>query len=139
MLHWAIVRNRLNAKPDSLPDQPEHEQDERMRIMSSIDVMFSSEFSAATAEEVSALSVARDAIARWTGGVRPSAELPRNMSRVSPQARWLERTQRDLDQWIARGGFAQGEGAAAPLPPLMRPVMYAPPATAPAVARACAD
>lgn len=105
--------------------------------MSSTDVMFSSEFSAATAEEESALAVARDAIARWTGGVRPSAELPRGVSRVSPQARWVDQAQRNLAQWIAHGGFAQAEGAADPLPPLMRPVMYATPATA--GERACAS
>lgn len=105
--------------------------------MSSTEVMFSSDFSAPTAEEVAALAVARDAIARWTGGVRPSANLPRDVARVSPQAQWLDQAQRNLAQWIAHGGFAQAEGAADPLPPLMRPVMYAAPAGAPAV-RACA-
>ena len=73
-----------------------------------------------------ALETARAAIARWTGGVRPSAELPRDVSRISPQARWVDQAQRNLAQWIEHGGFAQAEGAAAPLPALMRPVMYSP-------------
>lgn len=104
--------------------------------MSSNEMMFNSEVSASAAEEMAALEAARDAIARWTGGVRPSSELPRGTSRVSPQARWLDQTQRNLARWIAHGGFAQAEGATEPLPPLMRPVMYTAPAASPAGVRA---
>ena len=93
--------------------------------MTSNDLMFAGEYPE-SAESMAALQAARDAIARWTGGVRPSTDLPRDASRVSPQARWVDQAQRNLAQWIEHGGFAQAEGATAPLPPLMRPVMYSP-------------
>ncbi|QYF91971.1 hypothetical protein KY495_14420 [Massilia sp. PAMC28688] len=98
--------------------------------MSSNDLICTAEFSESDA--LSALETARAAIARWTGGVRPSAELPQDISRISPQARWVDQAQRNLAQWIAHGGFAQAEGAGEPLPAMMRPVMYSPSAHCPA-------
>lgn len=92
--------------------------------MTSNELLLSTEFSGPAA--TLALETARAAIARWTGGVRPSAELAPDVSRVSPQARWVDQAQRNLAQWIAHGGFSQAEGASAPLPALMRPVMYMP-------------
>lgn len=74
---------------------------------------------------MSALQMTRDAIARWSGSSRPAA--PRDLPRVSPQARWLAKTQQDLAAWIDSGGFAQfGAGAAGPElhPPLPTPAMY---------------
>jgi hypothetical protein len=75
---------------------------------------------------LSALQTARDAIARWSGKALPAAAaLPRDAARVSPQARWLAETQRGLAAFFEDGGFAQFEGAEAPLPALLRPTMYA--------------
>jgi len=68
----------------------------------------------------SALQITRDAIARWTG-VTPVAALPKDVSRISPQARHLARARSDLAAWIAGGGFAQDE---APHTPLAAPVMH---------------
>lgn len=93
--------------------------------MASNECMVTSEYSE-SAEAMAAMDAARVAIARWTGGVRPLAELPRDIARVSPQARWVDQAQRNLAEWIEHGGFSQAEGASAPLPPLMRPVMYTP-------------
>ena len=74
---------------------------------------------------MSALQTTRDAIARWTGKALPAAaSLPRDTSRVSPQARWLAETQRGLAAFFEHGGFAQFEGAGTPLPDLLRPTMY---------------
>ena len=76
------------------------------------------------AMNMSALQMTRDAIARWSGNTRPAA--PRDLPRVSPQARWLAKTQQDLAAWIDNGGFAQCGSPTAPevLPPLPTPVMY---------------
>jgi hypothetical protein len=90
--------------------------------MTSNELTCTAEFSETDA--LAALETARAAIARWSGPVRPSAELPKDISRVSPQARWVDQAQRNLAQWIAHGGFAQLEGADQPLPHLMRPVMF---------------
>lgn len=86
--------------------------------------LFTSDFSNADAQL--ALTAARAAIARWTGGVRPSADLPAGQARVSPQERWADQAQHNLAQWIAHGGFSQVEGASQPLPSLMRPRLYMP-------------
>ena len=76
------------------------------------------------AMNLSALQMTRDAIARWSGSTRPAA--PRDLPHVSPQARWLAKTQQDLEAWIDSGGFAQFGSPTAPeiLPPLPTPVMY---------------
>ena len=80
---------------------------------------------AADALAMSALQTTREAIARWSGNVPPAAAaMARDAIRVSPQARWLSDTQRDLAAFVARGGFAQFEGAGAPLPDLLTPTMY---------------
>ena len=74
---------------------------------------------------MSALQMTRDAIARWSGNTRPAA--PRDLPHVSPQARWLAKTQQDLAAWIDGGGFAQfGNGAAGSElhPPLPAPALY---------------
>ncbi|MEJ7805329.1 MAG: hypothetical protein WKG03_05345 [Telluria sp.] len=81
---------------------------------------------AADALAMSALQSAREAIARWSGKVPPAAAaLPRDTSRVSPQARWVAETQRGLAAFFEHGGFAQFEGAGAPMPAFLRPTMYA--------------
>lgn len=64
---------------------------------------------AETADSQSALRMTRDAIARWRGMPLPAASLPRGITRISPQARWLERAHSGLQSWIARGGFADPE------------------------------
>ena len=72
----------------------------------------------------SALQATREAIARWSGKVPPAAAaMPRDASRVSPQARWLAETQRGLCAFFPDGGFSQFEGAGAPLPELLRPTI----------------
>jgi hypothetical protein len=64
---------------------------------------------------MSALQLTREAIARWSGKAVPApAALPRDKSRVSPQARWLAETQRGLAAFFDDGGFAQFERAGAP-------------------------
>ena len=75
---------------------------------------------------LSALRLTRDAIARWTGTGMPPQAVPRDVSRVSPQARWLAKTQQDLAAWIECGGFSQigDTSGRALLPPLPGPVMY---------------
>lgn len=75
---------------------------------------------------LSALRMTREAIARWTGGTLAPAAVPRDVVRVSPQARWVAKTQQDLAAWIECGGFSQiadGSNAFA-APPLTTPVMY---------------
>ncbi|WP_073212477.1 hypothetical protein [Massilia sp. CF038] len=67
----------------------------------------------ARSAELSALQLTRAAIARWRGSA-PAASLPRDQTRVSPQARHLARAQRDLAAWMAMGGFAQEGNACAP-------------------------
>ena len=59
---------------------------------------------------VSALQTAREAIARWTGGSVTRRPVP-DARHVTPQARWLAQTQRDLAAWINEGGFSQCDGA----------------------------
>lgn len=87
---------------------------------------------------MSALQTTRDAIARWTGKALPAASaMPRDASRVSPQARWVAETQRGLAAFFEHGGFAQFEGAAEPLPALLKPTMYA--VTSVENVRACMD
>lgn len=81
----------------------------------------------ATRPPQSALQITREAIARWTG-VAPAAALPKDVSRVSPQARHLEQARRDLAAWVADGGFAQDDTAQTPL---AAPVMYRLPMTEP--------
>lgn len=75
---------------------------------------------------MSALQVTREAIARWTGGIRPRAELARDIPRVSPQARWVAQAQHGLAMWIECGGFSQSEQAmcSSSLPLLSAPVMF---------------
>ena len=93
--------------------------------------------SAEDALAMSALQTTREAIARWRGKALPGTALARDMSRVSPQARWLAETQRGLAAFFEDGGFAQFEGANAPLPALITPTMYC---AAPAGnAKACMD
>ena len=70
---------------------------------------------------LSALQIARAAIARWSGLPRP-APVARDLQHVSPQARWLSQAQGGLEQWIARGGFAQGDDTGSA--PLTTPQMY---------------
>ena len=80
---------------------------------------------AADALAISALHTTREAIARWSGKLpAEAAALPRDQSRVSPQARWLAETQRGLAAFVERGGFAQFEWAGAPLPELLGRSMY---------------
>jgi hypothetical protein len=75
---------------------------------------------------LSAQKTTREAIARWTGKAScAGAVLPRDTSRVSPQARWLAETQRGLAAFFEDGGFAQFEGAGAPLPDMLMPSHYA--------------
>ncbi len=64
-----------------------------------------------SAIRVCALQTAREAIARWTGGSVTRHPVP-DARHVTPQARWLAQTQRDLAAWISEGGFSQCEGAA---------------------------
>ena len=71
---------------------------------------------------LSALRMTRDAIARWTGGATPPMAVPRDVRRVSPQARWLAKTQQDLAAWIECGGFSQMGDA--PMNRLPAPVMF---------------
>jgi|GEM_PF-4549841 len=61
----------------------------------------------------SALQLTRAAIARWRGKP-PSGALPRDLFRVSVQARHLASAQRGLAAWIAQGGFAQDEDIVVP-------------------------
>jgi hypothetical protein len=87
---------------------------------------------------LSALQTTREAIARWTGKASSSGStLPRDTSRVSPQARWLAETQRGLAAFFEDGGFAQFEGAGAPLPEMLMPSHYA--ANASEKMNACMD
>jgi hypothetical protein len=65
----------------------------------------------ASALAQSALQLTRAAIARWSGNARPACAPARDLARVSPQARWLADTRYGLDEWIARGGFAQSDEA----------------------------
>ena len=77
---------------------------------------------ASDALSVSALQATREAIARWSGKAPlAAAALPRDTSRVSPQARWLAETQRGLSAFFEDGGFSQFAGPGAPLPELLRP------------------
>ena len=73
----------------------------------------------------SALQLTRDAIARWSGNAS-RATARGDLARVSPQARWLAKTQHDLAAWIECGGFSQTGNASnqALMPPLPGPVMY---------------
>ncbi len=74
---------------------------------------------------MSALQSTREAIARWSGKAIPAADaLPRDTTRVSPQARWVAETQRGLAAFFEDGGFSQFDGAGAPLPELVKPMMY---------------
>ena len=75
----------------------------------------------ATALARSALQQTRAAIARWSGKALPDGALVREVPRISPQARWVAEAQYGLADWIARGGFAQVDDSAAPLP---APLMY---------------
>lgn len=63
----------------------------------------------------SALQITRDAIARWSGK-RSAHALPKDVYRVSPQARHLDQAQRGLAAWIAQGGFSQELAAPAAAP-----------------------
>lgn len=77
-----------------------------------------------TAISVSALQTAREAIARWTGGSVTRHPVP-DARHVTPQARWLAQTQRDLAAWISEGGFSQCDGAAPSGPAWCKaPVMF---------------
>lgn len=90
----------------------------------------------------SALSMAREAIARWRDAPLPAGALPRDKLRLSPQARWLAQAHAGLSTWIEQGGFGQAEPAHAPadtLPPLASPVMYRLPTNAPASTAARRD
>ena len=82
--------------------------------------------SSTTTMALSALRMTRDAIARWTGGTNPPLAAAHNLTRVSPQARWLAKTRQDLSAWIECGGFSQIGDASnhALLPPLPGPVMH---------------
>lgn len=74
---------------------------------------------------LSALRMTRDAIARWSGKGTPPMAVPRDLCRVSPQARWLAKTQQDLAAWIACGGFSQlSDASREGLPPRSAPLMY---------------
>jgi hypothetical protein len=64
---------------------------------------------ATPAQAQSALHMTRAAIARWSGGVRPSGTLTRDLAHVSAQARWLADAQFGLAAWIAHGGFTQAD------------------------------
>lgn len=98
-----------------------------MRHTMQIEPMFTANQSSAASDSLalSALQATRDAIARWSGKMpAPAAALPRDASRVSPQARWLAETRRGLAAFIEHGGFSQFDGAGAPLPPLPEPSRY---------------
>lgn len=75
---------------------------------------------------LSALRMTCEAISRWRGGADTPAAVPRDVVRVSPQARWLAKTQRDLAAWIECGGFSQiADGRNPCVPPtLVMPVIY---------------
>lgn len=74
---------------------------------------------------MSALQTTREAIARWTGGVLPAEALPRDLARISPQARWVSQAQRGLAMWKECGGFSQTEQpmCSTAMPPLPTPLM----------------
>jgi hypothetical protein len=99
----------------------------RKRIMTPLDPTVAIATPCANRPPQSALQITREAIARWTG-VTPAATLPKDVHRVSPQARHLEQARRDLAAWIADGGFAQDDAVPTPL---AAPVMYRPPSLAP--------
>ena len=62
---------------------------------------------------MSALQSTREAIARWSGKAIPAADaLPRDTTRVSPQARWYAQANNGFQDWLSRGGFAQACDAA---------------------------
>ncbi|WP_426104743.1 hypothetical protein [Massilia sp. TSP1-1-2] len=83
------------------------------------------QFPPADALAMSALQSTREAIARWSGKVPPAAAaLPRDTSRVSPQARWVAETQRGLAAFFEHGGFSQFEGPGEPRPVALRPTMH---------------
>lgn len=87
----------------------------------------------------SALHMARAAIARWSGS-HPARAPARDLTRISPQARWLAQAQYDLETWIAHGGFSQTDETT--LAPLATPVMHncaAAPLAASHAMRACID
>ncbi len=75
---------------------------------------------------LSALRVTREAIARWTGTTESTTAPRRDVAHVSPQARWLAKTQQDLAAWLESGGFSQVGATENPqrLPALPGPIMY---------------
>lgn len=98
-----------------------------MRHTMQIEPMFTATQSSPASDSLalSALQTTRDAIARWSGKtLAAAATLPRDTSRVSPQARWLAETRRGLAAFIEHGGFSQFDGAGAPLPAQLNPSMY---------------
>jgi hypothetical protein len=90
------------------------------------DLTASSDAASSNTMALSALRLTREAIARWTGSTQVPAHAPRDVARVSPQARWLAKTQQDLAAWIECGGFSQIGDADHPqrLSALPGPVMY---------------
>lgn len=69
----------------------------------------------ANAQAQSALQITREALTRWRGNARPAGLPARDLTRVSPQARWMAEARYGLAAWIAGGGFAQDDALAADL------------------------
>ena len=60
--------------------------------------------------EQSALYETRLAIARWITSSLAATQVP---APPMAQARWYDKAQRDLQEWLARGGFSQPDTACA--------------------------
>ena len=89
-----------------------NQEDEEMRKITLPEATFptsdfgSSAMFSSSSMAQSALQLTREAIARWSGSASP-ATARGDLSRVSPQARWLSKAQQDLTAWIEGGGFSQ--------------------------------
>ncbi|MBC7456372.1 MAG: hypothetical protein H7335_22245 [Massilia sp.] len=61
--------------------------------------------------EQSALSQARLAIARWSHSSSHAMRVAHLPAPKMAQAQWYDKTQRDFQEWLGRGGFAQHDTA----------------------------
>jgi hypothetical protein len=64
------------------------------------------------AQEQRAANAAGIAIARWSSGNTYTEMQIAAALRPSARARWYDAAQKNLQDWLARGGFAQSDGDA---------------------------
>ena len=84
--------------------------------------------------EQSALSQARLAIARWSHSSSHAMRLAHLPAPAMAQAQWYDKTQREFQEWLGRGGFAQQDTACIETKMVSRSPALAPaPAPAPAL------